>query len=141
MFRTPSSLRLLVNMASQTIHQTIQASWHDPAIAERYINAENATRPFAKALVHKSGLASSTADVNVFDLATGTGGVVQEIYDAVPKEKWRKVKVLGGDVSESMLGYLAARGEREGWKGLEVGVVDGNVRIPECNRKNRGRKS
>lgn len=107
----------------------VQAAWHDPNIAARYINAENATRPFAKALVGKAKLSDIKADVNIFDLATGTGAAVQEIYDAVPKEQWGRVKVLGGDVSESMLGYLEERGKKEGWEGLETAKVDGNVRL------------
>jgi hypothetical protein len=52
------------------------------------------------------------------------------LYDAVPKEKWDELKILGGDVSNSMLAYLKGRGEKEGWKGLETRIVDGNVRLP-----------
>jgi ubiquinone/menaquinone biosynthesis C-methylase UbiE len=51
------------------------------------------------------------------------------LYDAVPKEKWDELKILGGDVSNSMLAYLKGRGEKEGWKGLETRIVDGNVRL------------
>lgn len=105
----------------------VQSAWHDPNIAARYINAENATRPYAKSLVAKAKLSDITEYVNIFDLATGTGAAVQEIYDAVPKELWGKVKVLGGDVSEIMLGYLKERGKNEGWEGLETAKVDGNV--------------
>lgn len=111
-----------VNFAKGT-----QQFWSDPGMAERYSNAENATRPSARLIVSKSGLAEFADDANIFDLATGTGAAVQEIYDAVPKEKWEKVKILGGDMSEPMLAYLKARGEREGWKGLETKQLDGNV--------------
>jgi ubiquinone/menaquinone biosynthesis C-methylase UbiE len=101
--------------------------WSDSKVAERYANAENATRPFASLLVSKANLAASTSDLHILDLATGTGVTVLEVYDAVPRERWNKVCVLGGDVSESMLAYLRARGEKEGWTGLKTEVLDGNV--------------
>jgi ubiquinone/menaquinone biosynthesis C-methylase UbiE len=104
------------------------AAWHDSAIAQKYVNGEKATRPYAKILVEKSNLAD-VEDAYVLDLACGTGAVVQEIYDAVPKEKWDGLKVHGGDVSQPMLDYLKTRGEENGWVGLETGVVDGNVCI------------
>jgi ubiquinone/menaquinone biosynthesis C-methylase UbiE len=107
---------------------SIQSVWHDPATATAYANAENATRPSARVLVSKANL-SAFPNPYIFDLATGTGAAVHEIYAAVPKEQWGKVKVLGGDVSEPMLAYLKAKGEAEGWSGLEVGVVDGKVRL------------
>jgi SAM-dependent methyltransferase len=104
------------------------AAWHDSAIAQKYVNGEKATRPYAKILVEKSNLADAK-DAYVLDLACGTGAVIQEIYDAVPREKWGKLKVHGGDVSQPMLDYLKTRGEGNGWVGLETGVVDGNVCI------------
>jgi SAM-dependent methyltransferase len=110
---------------------SIQSIWHDPATATAYANAENATRPSARLLISRANLASflsSPEGAYVFDLATGTGAAVHELYSAIPKEQWGKVKVLGGDVSESMLAYLKAKGEAEGWSGLETRVVDGKVR-------------
>lgn len=103
---------------------SMQSAWTDPSVAARYANAENATAPFAKLLVSK---ANWDGEVNVFDLATGTGVVVKEIYDAIPKENWGHIKVLGGDVSQPMLSYLQKRGEDAGWTGLETKIVDGNV--------------
>jgi 2-polyprenyl-3-methyl-5-hydroxy-6-metoxy-1,4-benzoquinol methylase len=114
--------------------QTVQAGWHDPSVAERYANAENATKVFAKLVVEKAQLLKDE-NIHVFDLATGTGVLVKEVYDIVPKERWGNVKVLGGDVSESMLGYLKARGEREGWTGLTTQVVDGNVSYHDKHAK------
>ena len=109
--------------------QKAQALWQDPSIAERYANAEKATRPFAKLVLEKANLSSFEEHINVFDLACGTGAAIKELYDAVPEEKWNGVKVLGGDVSESMVEYLKVRGEKEGWTGLETQVVDGNVSL------------
>ena len=107
--------------------QHAQARWYDGDVAERYANAENATRPFAKMMVERSGLEQQLdKDVHIFDLATGTGAAIQELYDAVPKEQWGHLKVLGGDVSASMIEYLKRRGEAQGWTGLSVQVVDGN---------------
>lgn len=115
--------------SSGNFSQDTKHLWQDASVAERYVNAENATRPACKFIVSKSGLSDLSSDVNIFDLATGTGAAVQEIYDAVPKEKWGKVNILGGDVSEPMLAYLKARGEKEGWTGLETRTLDGNVSL------------
>jgi SAM-dependent methyltransferase len=109
---------------------SIQHVWHDSSAAVAYVNAENATRPSARLLVSKSKLTSAVSaseDVYVFDLATGTGAAVHEIYAAVPKEHWGNLRILGGDVSEPMLEYLGATGKREGWRRLETRVVDGKV--------------
>jgi hypothetical protein len=114
---------------SSTQAQDTKKLWQDPGIAARYANAENATRPFAKILMEKAGVSTLDKSANVFDLATGTGAAVQELYDAVPKVKWGSLKVLGTDVSEDMLTYLDARREKEGWEGLETRVLDGNVRL------------
>jgi hypothetical protein len=67
-----------------------QSQWVSPSAAARYANAENATGPFAHTLVSK---ADWTGDVSALDLATGTGVVVKEIYDVIPKEKWGSVTV------------------------------------------------
>jgi hypothetical protein len=67
-----------------------QSQWIDPLVAARYANAENATGPFAKRLVSK---AKWDGEVNALDLATGTGVVVKEIYDAIPRGRWGDVKV------------------------------------------------
>jgi ubiquinone/menaquinone biosynthesis C-methylase UbiE len=99
-------------------------------VAQKYKNAENATRPYAKTIIERSGIAAhlnSGAEANVLDFACGTGVVVQELYDTIPKENWEQLKVLGTDISSPMLKFLKARGEKQGWMGLETKVVDGNV--------------
>jgi ubiquinone/menaquinone biosynthesis C-methylase UbiE len=102
----------------------------DSDAARKYENAENATIPFAKILIEKSGLAGFDGkEAHILDLACGTGAVIKELYDAVPREKWGKLKVLGADVSPPMLSYLAARGTAQGWPNLETRVVDGSVSI------------
>jgi ubiquinone/menaquinone biosynthesis C-methylase UbiE len=113
-------------MSSSTIERGVKDQWQDDGVARKYLNAENATRPYAKILVDKSGLKDGEESY-VLDLACGTGAVVQEIYDAVPKEKWDGVKVYGGDVSSGMVEYLQTRGKGNGWSGLTTGIVDGNV--------------
>jgi SAM-dependent methyltransferase len=117
-------------MASTNDHPS-SAAWQKSNIAQKYLNAENATRLYASILVSKSNLANITSEdeTHVLDLACGTGATVQEIYDVVPKDKWNGLKVHGGDVSQPMLDYLAGRGRENGWSGLSTGVVDGNVRI------------
>jgi ubiquinone/menaquinone biosynthesis C-methylase UbiE len=116
-------------MSSSTAERGVKDQWQDDGVARKYLNAENATRPYAKILVDKSGLKDGEESY-VLDLACGTGAVVQEIYDAVPREKWDGVRVYGGDVSQGMLDYLTSRGSSNGWTGLTTGVVDGNVSHP-----------
>ncbi|USP76393.1 S-adenosyl-L-methionine-dependent methyltransferase [Curvularia clavata] len=98
--------------------------------AEQYENAEKATRPFGKIIVEKSGIAQSIEageEVRVLDFACGTGAVIQELYDSVPKEKWGQLKVTGTDFSPAMLEYLDKRAQREGWTGLDTKIVDANM--------------
>ena len=142
---SPSNNRILNNLYrphNKLLPRTMSSSaptfthiWADPEVAERYKTAENASRPFCKIMVEKSGLIESTSKANVFDLATGTGALVKELYDAVPKEKWGNLRVLGGDISESMLESLKKRGESEGWTGLETQVTDGNVSSNESSSR------
>ena len=75
-------------------------------------------------MVKEAGL-TRIRSANIFDLGCGTGAVEAEIYAAVPKEQWADIKVLAGDVSQSMLDYLDKRGESEGWTGIETRLVDG----------------
>ncbi|KAI4952793.1 hypothetical protein J4E91_003267 [Alternaria rosae] len=106
------------------------ASFLDAEAAQKYKNAEKATRPFVRTIVQQSGIAAyleSGAEASILDFACGTGVVAQEIYDTVPKEKWGQLKVLGTDISPPMLEYLRARGETQGWMGLDTKIVDGNV--------------
>jgi ubiquinone/menaquinone biosynthesis C-methylase UbiE len=121
--------------------QSAQASkvmldWlQDKSIAEKYARGELATRPFAEILVQTSSLATAKPEdeVYVLDVAAGTGAVEAAIYGVLPKEKLGTVKVLGTDISQSMLDYLKVRGEKEGWKGLETEVVDATVSaLPFC---------
>lgn len=117
---------------------SLSGGFLDAKAAEIYKSAEKATRPFAKIIVQKSGVAQcveSGGEAHVLDFACGTGAVIQEVYNSVPKEKWGQLKVTGTDVSPAMLEYLGKRGEREGWVGLETKVVDGNVSRPcSCHK-------
>ncbi|KAI4671219.1 uncharacterized protein J4E88_009252 [Alternaria novae-zelandiae] len=109
------------------------ASFLDAESAQKYKNAEKATRPYVKTIVQQSGIAAyleTGAEANILDFACGTGVVAQEIYDTVPKEKWEQLKVLGTDISPPMLEYLRARGETQGWTGLDTKIVDGNPYSP-----------
>jgi hypothetical protein len=122
-------------MASQakysedTVEQVKTAGWNSDKSVQQYARAERVTRPFARYLVKQSGVATDvgTNDVHVLDLATGTGAVITETYDEVPKERWPDLKITGADVSPHMLEFLKKKGEVEGWKGLETRIEDGNV--------------
>ncbi|KAF2711849.1 S-adenosyl-L-methionine-dependent methyltransferase, partial [Pleomassaria siparia CBS 279.74] len=99
--------------------------WTEGDVAKRYARGELATRPFAEGLVRTAGLANATGNVNVLDIAAGTGAVEAAMYAALPKDKWNSAKVLATDISESMLAYLKSRGEEQGWSGLETKIMDG----------------
>ncbi|KAF2727178.1 S-adenosyl-L-methionine-dependent methyltransferase, partial [Polyplosphaeria fusca] len=108
--------------------------WDNAELVQQYARADRVTRPFGRVLVDNSGIAASVGqgkDVHAIDLATGTGAVIQGIYDAVPTEGWSGLKVTGTDVSQHMLDYLKGKGEREGWTGLQTQIADGNnLRLP-----------
>jgi hypothetical protein len=40
--------------------------------------------------------------------------VAETLYKAAPEEKWKKIKILGGDISESMLVYFIHKAEKKG---------------------------
>jgi ubiquinone/menaquinone biosynthesis C-methylase UbiE len=117
-------------MPSQSQKVLAQSGFMNSDAARKYENAENATLPFAKIIIEKSGLADlGDGEANILDLACGTGAVIKELYEAVPREKWADLKVLGADVSPPMLAYLEKRGEAEGWPNLETQVIDGSVSL------------
>lgn len=106
----------------------VKAHWQQSTdVAQRYKMAENATRPFARTMVSLTERLTTvkTTPVRIFDLGCGTGAVVAEIYESLPKDAWPDLDVLAGDVSPAMLAYLAQRAEEEGWKGVRTEVVDG----------------
>lgn len=108
-------------------NERINAVFSEENAAERYRPCEKGTAPFARILVEKADLAQLDGPVDVFDFATGTGAVVEAIYDAVPKDKWNHLTVSGGDVSPVMINYMKARAEKAGWTGVDGRVVDGTV--------------
>jgi SAM-dependent methyltransferase len=113
---------------AQTQHQReILPSWTEKNTATRYVKMEKGTRPFAAVMVQRAQLAHLTSPVKILDLACGTGAVVKEIYDAVPREKWPEVNILAGDTSDPMLEFLHERAEMQGWSGVETRKVDGGV--------------
>ncbi|ORY06891.1 hypothetical protein BCR34DRAFT_590464 [Clohesyomyces aquaticus] len=103
-----------------------KAYWNDPSVASTYTRAENATVPFARHLVQKSGLPNTlTSPISVFDLACGNGALASALYSSIPPSKWPLVTLLGGDKSEPMVSYMVSRAKSQGWTGLTGKVVDG----------------
>lgn len=117
-----------IAMASshEAMKEAAENHWQNKDIAEKYKIAENATFPYAQVMAKKARLDKSE-DISAFDFACGTGAVTAALYEALPKEKWEKMKVFGGDVSQPMLDYLKERGQKEGWTGLSTGIVDAAV--------------
>ncbi|KAF2465357.1 S-adenosyl-L-methionine-dependent methyltransferase [Lindgomyces ingoldianus] len=117
--------------SAEFIDKLTNTGWNDPGIVEKYKRAEEASKPFADVMIKKAGLESFEGEVNAFDLACGTGAVAAALYDRIPKDKWGSVKMLGGDKSELMVGYLNDRAKKQGWIGLEGRVIDGaNMSLP-----------
>ncbi|KAF1978727.1 S-adenosyl-L-methionine-dependent methyltransferase [Bimuria novae-zelandiae CBS 107.79] len=108
--------------------KTAEAGWHDDDIAQKYARAEAATRPYASLFLEKakfvSNMTTSDAAIHALDLGCGTGAVTATIYETVPRAHWPKLHVLAGDISEPMLSYLSARGEKAGWPNLTTQIVD-----------------
>jgi ubiquinone/menaquinone biosynthesis C-methylase UbiE len=112
-------------MSNKAVHES--HIWQSDDVAEKYHQTEIVTRVFADLLIQKTGIANHEGDIRVLDLACGTGAVAASLYAALPREKWDRVKVVGGDNSEAMIAYLRKKGEREGWRGLEAVILDGAV--------------
>ena len=100
----------------------------DDETVAKYARAEKLTGIFAQTLIDTSRIASAKDDLNVLDLATGTGIVVAKLYESLSKEQQGKAKLIAGDNSDAMLSYLRKRAEAENWPGLDIKNVDGNVR-------------
>ncbi|KAL1596483.1 hypothetical protein SLS60_009129 [Paraconiothyrium brasiliense] len=116
------------------LQKNIREGWQDSSIAEKYARAETATHPYANIIIDKASIASNITNhnstVNALDFGCGTGIVTAVLYEAVPKEKWNNVEVLGGDISPHMLDYLRGRGAKNGWTGLTTQIVDGaNIQL------------
>ena len=90
--------------------------------------AEAGTKPWASIMIQQSGIASSNEDAYALDLACGTGVVTATIYEMLPRDDWSRVKVMGSDVSESMVSSLAKRAEAAKWLAVETKVTSGIVR-------------
>lgn len=131
--RSTIPTKRLTTMAAPTkkeVLDDVQKSWQDKSIAEKYARSEKATKPFGELMVNKAGFDKLEGDAHIFDLACGTGAVEAALYEVLPKEKWGSTKVLGGDISESMLDYLKERADNEGWTGVETQVIDATVSSP-----------
>lgn len=114
-------------MNSEDQQKLIETNFSRADAAERYLPAEKGTGPFGKILVEKAGLAQIEQEATILDFATGTGVVVKEIYNAVPKDKWKHLNILGADSSPVMIDFLKTRAEKEGWTGVQVRLMDGTV--------------
>jgi len=123
----------MAQSTASTQNDAWKDAWQDTSAAQKYARGELATRHFADILVHKSGLAKAENDIYALDIAAGTGAVEAAIYEALPKEKWGGTRVLATDISEPMLQWVKARGEKEGWTGLETQIVDGRVSLVPTN--------
>ena len=113
---------------SDTQKDIMASAWNDPNIAEKYKIGENATRPFAEIMTKKAGLETYKGNLKILDVGTGTGAVIAQIYKRLG-DRQDGVEVLASDISESMLQYVRERGQKEGWKGLNTGTVDGAVSV------------
>ena len=123
------TITMAASTAEDTTSQRFKDQWLEDDIAAKYARAENATRPFAEIMVQKARVGELTGEARILDVATGTGAVIAALHTAVGKEKLATAKIVAGDISDSMLAYVQKRGEKEGWKGVDVRKVDGVVSV------------
>ncbi|KAI9675017.1 MAG: hypothetical protein M1817_001423 [Caeruleum heppii] len=118
-------------------HNTAKNMFVSPTAVKTYRGAETITGPYALALLKQAGFSTSSSTagtappisnppgpLKVLDNACGTGVVTATIYNTVPKEDREGMKIVCGDFSEAMVGYVADRIRDEGWDGAEAKVVD-----------------
>ena len=101
----------------------------DDDVAAKYARAEKATKPFAEIMLQKAGVSGFTGNEQILDIATGTGAVIAALHEAVGKEKQDGLKIVAGDISDSMLEYVGKRAERDGWKGVDLRKINGVVSL------------
>ncbi|GAA5858421.1 hypothetical protein JCM8547_007304 [Rhodosporidiobolus lusitaniae] len=101
--------------------------------AERVSHMEEITYLPALQLIEQSGILSASipdGSLVVLDGAAGGGivtAVLKEKLAEGKKEGGEKVKVVMGDVEEGMVELAKKRAVMEGWKNVEVKVVDGQA--------------
>jgi ubiquinone/menaquinone biosynthesis C-methylase UbiE len=115
--------------------EALNAQWDSDGMAEKYARAEAVTKPYADIMMQKAGVSAFTGDEQILDVATGTGAVLAALYEAVFQEKRDALKVIAGDISDSMLAYVEKRKAREGWTGVETRKIDGVVSISPMSPK------
>ncbi|KAL8829680.1 MAG: hypothetical protein Q9170_006067 [Blastenia crenularia] len=94
-------------------------------MGRRYKNAEIATGPFARTMIEKSGLLTSTEDhLTILDNACGTGVVAAALHEVLGSEVKEKMELTCGDFSEPMLEAVRERMGKEGWVNTEARMVD-----------------
>lgn len=138
------NLQSNTDMASSTSENApnikqFEDEWNSDEMTAKWKLAEAGTKPWASIMIQQSGIISSNEDAYALDLACGTGVVTATIYEMLPRDDWSRVKVMGSDVSESMVSSLAKRAEAAKWPAVETKVTSGIVRTFNCPISSRHR--
>ncbi|KAJ5134983.1 hypothetical protein N7526_006348 [Penicillium atrosanguineum] len=107
----------------------LTAMFKDDTFISLYKTGEKITGTFVKLLIDQSGIfAESRAQPDrplvVLDSACGTGVVSSILHHGLDDRAREQWKLTCGDISEGMLNYTRARVEEEGWRNIEVKIVD-----------------
>lgn len=101
--------------------------WSNPRIAQQYRHAEPITGAFARRLIQQAGVIDSEAPLVVLDNACGTGIVAEHLLGMVDDRVREMMRVVCGDFSEGMVGFVRGKIGERGWRGVEARVVDAMV--------------
>jgi hypothetical protein len=133
--RYSAAFTMAASISEKKNMEALNAQWDSDGMAEKYARAEAVTKPYADIMMQKAGVSAFTGDEQILDVATGTGAVLAALYEAVFQEKRDALKVIAGDISDSMLAYVEKRKAREGWTGVETRKIDGVVSISPVSPK------
>ncbi|KAI1972891.1 hypothetical protein LOZ53_001968 [Ophidiomyces ophidiicola] len=100
--------------------------WNDPKIVEDYRISERVTVVFARSLVDQSGVISDIDNEKplcILDNACGTGALSLVLQETL-RNRSSGWKLTCADLSEAMVGSVAARIKEEGWKNTDTAVAD-----------------
>ena len=101
--------------------------WSSPDIARQYQYAEPVTGAFARHLIQQAGAIGGEKPLVVLDNACGTGIVSEHLVEMVDESARERMRVVCGDFSEGMVGFVKEKIEEQGWKGVEARIVDAMV--------------
>ncbi|KZT60631.1 S-adenosyl-L-methionine-dependent methyltransferase [Calocera cornea HHB12733] len=98
---------------------------------------EIVTGKFVYSLVASAGLPPKDVQdlrLTVLDNACGSGVVTAVMLEKMTAEQRNRARVTCGDVQQTLIDYVRARGEKEDWEGVETLLVDAqDTKLPSSH--------